>query len=71
MQIHWLIEVDVFPETASRVLRDGPPPCILMPTDLSTEENDGSWDAKIQAAIRDAAKIQLTAPLLTWIISTT
>ena len=56
------------------MLRDGRPSCILMPTDLVhyvAQKNDGSWDTDVQAKIRDAAKIQLMTPLLTWIVHDT
>ena len=63
-------------EAAARVLRDGRPACILLPTDLvhymyCAQKVDGSWDSAIEEIIGEAKKIQLTAPLLTWIIHKT
>ena len=58
-------------EVAARVLRDGRPACVLLPTDLvhyCAQKVDGSWDSKIEKMIGEAKKIQLTAPLLTWIV---
>ena len=53
-------------EAAARVLRDGRPACILLPTDLvhymyCAPKVDGSWDSAIEEMIGEAKKIQLIA----------
>ena len=55
---------------AQRIIQDGRPACILMPTDLvhyTAQQQDGSFDLKITEAIQAATKLQLMTPCMTWV----
>ena len=57
---------------ARKALRDKRSICILVPTDLVhliAQQLDGSFDKATQAVIAKTTKVQLMAPLHTWIIA--
>ena len=57
---------------AAKALATGRPICILMPTDivhLIAQNLDGSTDKATQASVDAADKVQLMAPLHTWLVA--
>ena len=57
-------------EVARKVLADGRPMCIRMPTDLvhyTAQEQDGTFDPAMTMAINKAVKLSLMTSGLTWL----
>ena len=57
---------------AAKALATGQPICILMPTDivhLIAQNLDGSTDGTTQSIVDAVNKVQLMAPLHTWLIA--